>query len=454
MDFDAALGTSADDAARWRGKGEAEGLAAWLIYGAILAGFGAVVYFNLHLYLRPLLAMADTHRRAGFVVYPGMLWVFMGTALFIFRTAVWIAYRPAPPVAHEAAPMLSVVIPAYNEGAMVLQAIQSVVEADYPRERLEIVVIDDGSRDDTWRYIADAAARHPGLVTALRHETNRGKREALALGFARARGEILVTLDSDSVIERDALLALAGPFRKPRVGAVAGKVVVYNRRAGLIPRMLHVRFILSFDLMRSVESVFGNVFCCPGALTALRASAVRRVLEEWRGQRFLGAPCTFGEDRALTNCLFAAGYDTVYQRNAVVHTVAPAVYSKLCKMLIRWDRSYVREEMRFARIVWRRPWRARAMALFDRAITNLRYPVYYASTALFLAMAVQDPGIVPRMVAAMGFVSLVNMLYFLRSERSFDFLYGVLYAYFAFFALFWIFPYAILTVRARSWLTR
>jgi len=73
---------------------------------------------------------------------------------------------------------------------------------------------------------------------------------------------------------------------------------------------------------------------------------------------------------------------------------------------------------------------------------------------VFLAMAVQDPGIVPRMVAAMGFVSLVNMLYFLRSERSFDFLYGVLYAYFAFFALFWIFPYAILTVRARSWLTR
>lgn len=427
---------------------------AWLLYAAILSGFGVVVYFNLHLYLRPLVHMASEHRRAQLVVYPGMLWISMGALLFVFRTIVWIAYRPARPVSRDGAPSLSVVIPAYNEGEMVLTSILSVVEADYPRDRLEIIVIDDGSRDDTWRYIDAAARRYPGLVTPLRHERNRGKREALALGFARARGEIIVTLDSDSAIERGALRAIAGPFRDPRVGAVAGKVEVYNRRAGLIPRMLHVRFILSFDLMRAVESVFGNVYCCPGALTGLRANAVKGVIERWRAQRFLGSPCTFGEDRALTNFLFEEGYDTVYQRNAVVRTMAPATYAKLCKMFIRWDRSYVREEIRFARILWRRPWRARLMTLCDRLITNLRYPIYYSSLVLFVSMAVQQPAIILRMLSVMGFVSLVNMLYFLRSERSFDFVYGVLYAYFAFFALFWIFPYAFVTVRARSWLTR
>ena len=427
---------------------------AWLLYAAILSGFGVIVYFNLHLYLQPLVKVASEHHEAGLVIYPGMLWIAVGTLLFVFRTVVWIAYRPARPVGHDAAPLLTVVIPAYNEGEMVLTSILSVVEADYPRDRLEVIVIDDGSRDDTWRYIADAAKRHPDIVTALRHEANRGKREALALGFARARGEIIVTLDSDSAIERGALLALAGPFRDPRIGAVAGKVEVYNRRAGLIPRMLHVRFILSFDLMRAVESVFGNVYCCPGALTALRASAVRGLVGRWRAQRFLGSPCTFGEDRALTNYLFEAGWDTVYQQNAVVRTTAPASYSKLCRMFIRWDRSYVREEVRFARIVWRRPWRARLMALADRFITNLRYPIYYSSLVLFVGMAAQNPAIILRMLSVMGFVSLVNMLYFLRTERSFDFVYGVLYAYFAFFALSWIFPYALLTVRARSWLTR
>jgi hyaluronan synthase len=377
----------------------------------------------------------------------------MGLVLIVFRTIVWMYYRPFPAATADAAPPLTVVIPAYNEGAMVLTSIRSVVEANYPRDRLEVLVVDDGSRDDTWSYILQAAAEYPGLVTPLRHERNQGKRAALALGFERARGDVLVTLDSDSAIEKNALLAIAGPFRDPRIGAVAGKVLVYNRR-GFIPRMLHVRFVLSFDLLRSVESAYGNVYCCPGALTALRASAVRGVLGAWKKQRFLGSACTFGEDRALTNDLLEAGYNTVYQRSAVVHTVVPQVYSKLCKMFIRWDRSYVREEIRFARIVWKRPLPTRLIALYDRFVTNLRFPIQYISLILLVELASHEPRVMLRMLAGTALVSLVNMIYYLRSERSFDFFYGVLYTYFYLFTLFWIFPYALVTVRARSWLTR
>src|SRR5262249_47937511 len=150
-------------------------------------------------------------------------------------------YRPHAAATMEDAPMLSVVIPAYNEGAMVARSIESVALAHYPAGRLEIIAIDDGSKDDTWRHIEAAARRFPQLVTAVRLPGNRGKRGALAEGFRRARGDIFLTVDSDSVIERDALLAAAGPFRDSRIGAVAGKVAVYNRDAGLIPRMLHVR---------------------------------------------------------------------------------------------------------------------------------------------------------------------------------------------------------------------
>src|SRR5207253_6053697 len=133
---------------------------------------------------------------------------------------------------------------------------------------------------------------------------------------------------SDSVIERGALLAMAGPFRDPRVGAVAGKVVAYNRRTGLLPRMLHVRFLISFDLLRAVQSVCGTVYCCPGALAAYRASVVRTVLEEWKAQTFLGVSCTYGEDRSLTNYILDRGYDTRYQSSAVVRTVVPTTYVK------------------------------------------------------------------------------------------------------------------------------
>jgi hyaluronan synthase len=152
--------------------------------------------------------------------------------------------------------------------------------------------------------------------------------------------------------------------------------------------------------------------------------------------------------------ILSCGYDTVYQRSAVVHTLTPVSYAKLCRMLLRWDRSYVREELYFLRVVWARPLGARIIALADRLITNLRYPVHYACLFLFLLSAPQHPLAVVRLFIVVGVLSAFNMLYYLRSERSPDAFYGVVYSYFSLFALFWIFPVAVFTVRSRSWLTR
>jgi hyaluronan synthase len=248
---------------------------------------------------------------------------------------------------------------------------------------------------------------------------------------------------------------MAGPFRNAKVGAVAGKVAVFNRRKGLLPRMLHVRFILAFDFLRSAQSTYGTVYCCPGALAGYRMSAVRQILEKWEHQTFMGVDCTYGEDRALTNCILQLGYDSVYQRNAVVHTLAPETYTKLCKMYLRWDRSYIREEIRFlSKVVWKRPLGSRLIAFVETMMNALRFPVTYVSLTLWIAFIIVEPAAMLRMMIAIGIASTFYMLYYLRSERSWDFIFGVLYAYFAFFGLMWIFPYAALTVRAKSWLTR
>ena len=427
----------------------------YFLVAAIFTGMIALAYVALATpLLQPLVDLARRQHWGGFWVRPTVIWIAMGLVLMFMRTVLWLCYRPFAPAAAGEAPALTVIIPAYNEGAMVESSIASVAAANYPSGRLEIIAIDDGSKDDTWRYIERAARRFPGLVTPIRLPENRGKRGALAEGLRRARGEIVVTVDSDSMIERQTLLAIAGPFRDPRVGAVAGKVAVHNRRANLIPRMLHVRFILSFDFLRSAQSVFRTVYCCPGALAAYRASVVRQVLSEWERQTFLGTPCTYGEDRALTNLILRAGYDTVYQRTAVVHTVVPETYAKLCRMFLRWDRSYIREEFRFARIVWKRPLVSRVLALYESTITNLRFPVAYSAIALWAVNALHDPASIVRMLLAIMVVSTLYTLYYLRSERSWDFVFGILYGYFSFFALTWIFPYAALTLRARGWLTR
>jgi hyaluronan synthase len=171
-------------------------------------------------------------------------------------------------------------------------------------------------------------------------------------------------------------------------------------------------------------------------------------------QTFLGTKCTYGEDRALTNLILSRKFNAVYQRTAVVHTVVPWTYGKLYKMFLRWDRSYIREEIVFARIVWKRPLGICIIALWDKIMTNLRYPVGYASLVLLIVLSLNDPLTIFRLLFAMGLISFFNMLYYLHSEHSWEFVYGILYAYFSFFALIWVFPYAAMTIRSRSWMTR
>lgn len=427
----------------------------WILCGFMVVGLFVIFYgsFIGNVFQPLIYTMQRAHWSKAFI-RPSILWGITGSVFLAFRTILWFCYRPFPSARHADAPSLTVIIPAYNEGAMVEKAIYSVLAADYPRDRLEVYVVDDGSTDDTWRYIQTAAKKYPHLVTPFRFPQNRGKRAALEKGFRLARGKIVLTVDSDSVIEHGTLLALAGPFQNPRIGAVAGKVLVYNQNQGIIPKMLHVRYVLSFDFLRAVQSTYGTVYCCPGALAAYRTSVVRQVLKPWMSQKFLGTRCTYGEDRSMTNFILSLGYDSVYQRTGIVHTVVPWTYQKLCKMYLRWDRSYVRETIRFARIVWKRPFWPRLISLLDLFITNLRYPIGWASLVLFVILSISDPVTILRLFCVIGFFSSLNMVYYLYTERSWLFLYGILYAYFSFLTLLWVFPYALVTVRARTWGTR
>ncbi|HMK64455.1 MAG TPA: glycosyltransferase [Thermodesulfobacteriota bacterium] len=427
----------------------------WVIGSLIVAGLFIMVHASLAGGLFTALALIWQGKyRFPVILRPSFLWAIMGSLFIVFRTILWFHYRSYPKAKFADAPSLTVIIPAFNEGPMVKKSVQSVMSANYPRKKLEVLVIDDGSQDSTWSHIQEAASENPDQVRTIRFPFNRGKREALVEGFRLARGEVVVTIDSDSIISPDTLLAMVGPFSDPKVGAVAGKVKAYNRNEGIIPRMLHIRYILSFDFLRAVQSTYGTVYCCPGALAAYRIKAVREVLDQWQNQTFLGVRCTYGEDRALTNYILSQGYDTVYQGSAEVYTVVPDSYKKLYRMYLRWERSYIRETVHFSKILWKRPLWPRMISFFDLIITNLRYPVGWTAFGMLIYISISDPFRLIFIATAIGVFSFLNALYYLYCERRWDFLYGVLYSYFAFLALFWVFPYALLTVRSRSWMTR
>ncbi len=156
----------------------------------------------------------------------------------------------------------------------------------------------------------------------------------------------------------------------------------------------------------------------------------------------------------MTNFILSAGYDTVFQRTGRVQTIVPWQYGKLCKMYLRWDRTYVRECIHFMRIVWKRsPW-AMVISVVDTVITNLKFPIGWASLALLVGFSIQDPTAVIRFFCVMALLSTLNMFYYWYTERSWLFPYGIINSYFSLLALLWVFPYALMTLRVRSWGTR
>jgi len=401
----------------------------------------------------PSVRLAGTHFAARGAGVAQMLWSLLGL-MVVFRAALWLRYRPVPPRADL--PSISVIVPAYNEGPMVGHALRSIVESEYPADRLEAICIDDGSTDDTWEHMAAAQAEYPGRITALRLARNRGKREALYAGFREAQGEVLVTVDSDSVIEPATLRHLVAPFQAdPRVGAVAGKVKVLNKRQSFISRMLGVVYIFAFDYIRAAQSTFKTVICCPGALSAYRRAVIAPVLDEWRLQRFLGVPCTYGEDRSLTTFVLRAGFFCVYQQTAVVHTLAPRTYAGLCRMYLRWHRSNIRESIRQAAFLFSDYRRGhRLLPILDFLFINSRFVLQPVTTVLAFYVLVRSPNLLAPYLATLGLGAAASMVYYVRAERDSDCCYWILYSWFSLLALTWLPLAAALTLRSRSWMTR
>jgi hyaluronan synthase len=285
---------------------------------------------------------------------------------------------------------------------------------------------------------------------------NGGKREALRAGFVRARGEVVVTVDSDSKLDPGALKAIVAPIVKDaEVAAVAGKVVVLNRYESVLTRLLAARFFITFDFSRAVQSRFGAVLCCPGALTAYRREAVLKVLSAWTAQTFLGSPCTIGEDRALTTWLLRAGYRSVYQASAIVQTLVPARMSGVARMLVRWERGNVRESLVLLPLLFTR-WRTRdrLWPTIDVLLDLLQFPFGCVLSFVILEHLASHPRELVGMVATVGVAAFVQSLYCLRSEPGTDFLYNVGYAFLAMVGLQWVFPYSCITLRNGAWLTR
>jgi len=395
----------------------------------------------------------------------GMILLIISGALLLFRAGfffynlyLYFRYKPVSSVSNEELPTVTVIVPAYNEGKQVWATLMSLAKSDYPAHKLQLLAIDDGSKDDTWNWMLKAKQDLGDRVSIYQQPENKGKRHALYRGFNIGTGEVFVTVDSDSEVTKDTLRNLVSPFVvNEKCGAVAGNIrVLNNGQKALLPKMLDVSFVLSFEFVRSAESSLESVLCTPGALAAYRRTAVFGCLEEWINQTFMGQPSDIGEDRAMTNMILKQGYHVLFQRNAYAYTNVPEKYTGLYKMFIRWGRSNVRENLAMAKYVFtdfREGSKAGSRLLFLNQVIKL--VMSYPSILLMLFFISMDPVlfISSTLLSILIWSSFPVLFYAKRyklSESFWAYSYSILYT----FGLFWITPYAIATASKRGWLTR
>jgi peptidoglycan-N-acetylglucosamine deacetylase len=268
---------------------------------------------------------------AGFRVYHALeefLWAFMivATALVVARTLVviWLAYRFRPLPRHDFSAPISIVMAAYNEEKVIGGTLRSLLSTDYKSE-LEIIVVDDGSRDETAAEVERMANVDP-RVRLLRQE-NHGKARALQRALAAVRHGIVVFVDADTHFQCDTLPLLLDPFGDETIGAVSGHAKVGNLRT-FIARCQSLEYTCGFNLDRRAYTRWNCITVVPGAISAIRKEAIDQA-----GGLSLQ---TLAEDTDLTLALHKDRQRIVYVPQAIAWTEAPESVRTLARQRFRW----------------------------------------------------------------------------------------------------------------------
>ncbi len=323
-------------------------------------------------------------------------------------------------------PSVDVVVAAYDEDPESLAAcFESLVEQDYEGV-LNVYVVDDFSPNRA--ELASIYGRYGSLPgwRVLLPEWNRGKRHAQDVAFRECHGEILVTIDSDTIVDRDGVRKIVEAFADPRVGAATGDIGVTNWRRNLLTRLIGMRYWVAFNQERAAQGWFRSVLCCSGPLAAYRRSVLNRVWNDYIRQTFRGISCTYGDDRHLTNLVLAAGSDTLFVPGAKAITNAPESLRGYLKQQLRWNKSFYRE------LLWTLPFLARRSGymVFDVVVQTLLPLLLTLAIASSLAFAILfDPSRILQYAAAITVMALVRCSYAIYRTRRPSFVLFVLYGF-------------------------
>jgi len=223
----------------------------------------------------------------------------------------------------QSSPSVSVIIAAYNEEKVIGRTIESILKSDYPN--LEVIVVDDGSKDQTSLVVTQEYEANKKVH--LFRKKNEGKSSAINLGVKKAKGDILVAIDADTIVPPDSISMLIRHFADENIAAASGNIRVGNRKS-LLTAWQHIEYVTGFNLEKRAFATLNCVPVVPGALGAWR----KQVVEE------LGyfTDDTLAEDTDMTLKILRHGYKVVIDEQAYAYTEAPEKIRDFLKQRFRW----------------------------------------------------------------------------------------------------------------------
>ena len=351
-------------------------------------------------------------------------------------------------------PTVSFGVPSKNEGGAIRETIFRIAQSDYPKEKFDIIAVNDGSDDNTLEEMLKAkelAARIGIRVIVVDWKQNKGKRGGMAECIKRSDKEIIIFIDSDSFVKKDTAYELVKYFIHPEVSAVAGHAYVTNADTNFLTKMQDVRYYVAFKAYKSAEALFGSVMCCSGCCSAYRRSHLLEVLDPWLKQSFLGVTCTYGDDRSLTNFLLRKGYKTMFSPDAITYTAVPDTLQKFMKQQLRWKKSWVRESLLAGLFMWKKN-PIMSISFYLGVILPVLAPVIVFRALIWYPTAT---GLLPWFyIIGLVLMAVVYGLYYYIYTGDKKWMYGVLFAAFYTVILIWQLPWAILNLRDARWGTR
>lgn len=297
-------------------------------------------------------------------------------------------------------PSISVIIPAYNGSRHIKDCIKSVLKLNYPKKKLEIIVVDDGSSDDTFKK---AKGFKDIRVFRKKHE---GKSAAVNYGIKKAKGEIIGILDVDSTVSQDSLIKMIGYFNDPKVGAVHSGIRAKNRR-NLIERFQVVEYILSLFLKKNMSFV-DALYVTPGVFSIYKAEVFRKIGNFDTSE--------LSEDMEIAMRMISKNYTIKCASDAVTYTIVPNTFKELEKQRVRWNSGLIKNVSRYSFIMSKKYGELGYMVLPFMIVGNIALALFFSYILLNFVM---------QTINTIYLISLTGIEVFLRNSVIFHFPYGL-----------------------------